>query len=292
MTIAENFRRLNPGVTDNDCRAALARFQFRADAADRQVGTLSGGQLLRAGLAWVLGGPKPPPLLMLDEPTSHLDIDSAPRSRTGCGHSTGRLWRSIIDPLQLGGLLCAIDNYRGYPSTIAALRISAHLFQRPGEIRTMRWEDVDLEKARWSIPGGSTKMRRAHEVPLSRQVLTVIRSLADVSHSDFVFPAYHNWKQPISENAVNQALRRMGYKDVMTAHGFRSTASSLLNESGQWSPDVIEQARAHKDSNAIRAIYNRTTYWNGRVAMMQWWSDKLDELKLSASSGANPKLAA
>ena len=196
---------------------------------------------------------------------------------------------AIVDPHELGSLLRQIDNYSGYPSTLAALRISAHLFQRPGEIRAMRWADLDLEAARWSMPAGSTKMRRAHEVPLSRQARETIRSMAGITRGEFVFPAYHAWTQPISENAVNQALARMGYKGVMTAHGFRSTASSLLNESGQWSPDIIEQALAHKDNNAIRAIYNRTTYWNDRVAMMQWWSDYLDGLKAEAGHSGNQK---
>ncbi len=147
----------------------------------------------------------------------------------------------------------------------------------------MRWAEVDFKATRGSIPAGSTKMWRAHQVPLSLKVLEIIEPLAGASPREFVFPAYHRWTQPISENAVNQALRRMGYHGIMTAHGFRSTASSLLNERGKWSPDIIEQALAHKDGNAVRAIYNRTTYWNERVQMMQWWSDKLDALRVAAS---------
>lgn len=99
---------------------------------------------------------------------------------------------------------------------------------------------------------------------------------------EFVFPAFHSMRKPISENNVNQALRRMGYAGIMTAHGFRSTASSLLNEDGRWSPDVIEHALAHKDQNAIRAIYNRSSYWQARVEMMQAWSDELDSIKSAA----------
>jgi len=97
--------------------------------------------------------------------------------------------------------------------------------------------------------------------------------------SEFVLPAFHTMKRPISENNVKQALRKMGYAGIMTAHGFRSTASSLLNEEGRWSPDVIEHALAHQDKNAIRAIYNRTSYWTARVEMMQAWSDQLDLLR-------------
>lgn len=190
---------------------------------------------------------------------------------------------AIIDPAQLGALLRAIDAYPGYPSTIAALRLSPHLFQRPGEIRSMRWSELDLKGARWIIPEGRTKMRRAHEVPLSRQALEIIQSMIPISgRSEFVFPAFHSMKTPICENTVNHALRRLGYAGTMTAHGFRSTASSLFNESGHWPPDVIEHALAHQDKNAIRAIYNRTSYWNTRVEMMQWWSDQLDALRRSA----------
>ncbi|MBQ1500357.1 MAG: tyrosine-type recombinase/integrase [Sphingomonas sp.] len=191
---------------------------------------------------------------------------------------------AIIDPEKLGGLLHAIDAYPGYPSTIAALRLSPHLFQRPGEIRSMRWDELDLDRARWIIPEGRTKMRRAHEVPLSRQALEIIRSMTPISGcSELVFPAFHSMRTPISENTVNGALRRLGYAGIMTAHGFRSTASLLLNESGNWPPDVIEHALAHQDKNAIRAIYNRTSYWNVRVEMMQAWSDQLDALKKQAA---------
>lgn len=187
---------------------------------------------------------------------------------------------AIIDEEQLGTLLRAIDTYEGYPSTIGALKLSPHLFQRPGEIRAMRWGELDLNRAKWTIPAERTKMRRPHEVPLSRQAIEIIETMRPISGiAEFVFPAFHSRTKPISENTVNQALRRLGYQGVMTAHGFRSTASSLLNESERWSPDVIESALAHQDQNAIRATYNRASYWKSRVEMMQWWSDHLDTLR-------------
>lgn len=194
---------------------------------------------------------------------------------------------AIIDPAQLAALLRAIDEYPGFPSTIAALRLTPHLFQRPGEIRTMRWEELDLDEGRWTIPASKAKMRRTHDVPLSRQVIQIIRAMIPISgRSEYVLPAFHTMRRPVSENNVNQALRRMGYAGVMTAHGFRSTASSLLNESGRWPSDVIEHALAHQDKNAVRAIYNRTSYWNTRVEMMQAWSDQLDALKAQSGRGA------
>lgn len=190
---------------------------------------------------------------------------------------------AIVDDRKLSALLNAIDDYQGYPSTSAALKLSPHVFQRPGEIRTMRWADLDFDRARWNIPAAAMKMRRDHNVPLSRQALEIIRSMDAVSGgTEFVFPAFHSFRKPISENTVNQALRRLGYGGVMTAHGFRSTASTLLNESKRWSPDAIERALAHEDKNAVRAAYNRTDYWDERVEMMQWWSDRLDALKAAA----------
>jgi integrase len=112
------------------------------------------------------------------------------------------------------------------------------------------------------------KMRVEHQVPLSRQALAIIRSMDEVSdRSEWVFPSWTR-KKPLSETAVNGALKRLGYAGRMTAHGFRSTASSLLNESHLWSPDAIERSLAHQDANAIRKVYNRTQYWDERVAMM------------------------
>lgn len=195
---------------------------------------------------------------------------------------------AVIEPGKLGSMLRAIDDYGGHASTNAALKLSPHVFQRPGEIRAMRWAHVDLEGAVWTIPAAETKMRREHRVPLSRQALAIIRSMKDVSaYSEFVFPSF-NPKKPLSENAVNGALKRLGYGGVMTAHGFRTTASSLLNESGNFHPDAIERALAHQDGNAVRAVYNRTQYWDERIRMMQWWSDKLDSMKETDGELAAP----
>ena len=212
--------------------------------------------------------------------TGRAENNPAPALRRALSTPTVRHHPAIIERSELADLLTAIDIYRGHASTNAALRLSPHLFQRPGEIRAMKWVDVNLDEAVWTIPAGETKMRREHRVPLSRQSVAIIQSMKDVSeYSEFVFPSY-NPKKPLSENAVNGALKRIGYGGVMTAHGFRTTASSLLNESNLWNPDAIERALAHQDSNAIRAAYNRTAYWDERVRMMQWWSDEIDNLKL------------
>lgn len=211
--------------------------------------------------------------------TGRAEQNPAPALRGALATPKVRHHPALIEPDKLGELLCAIDDYRGHASTNAALKLSPHLFQRPGEIRAMKWADIDFEDGVWTIPAGQTKMRREHRVPLSRQAIAIIRSMEDVAaYSEYVFPSF-NAKKPLSENAINGALRRLGYGGVMTAHGFRTTASSLLNESGEFHPDAIERALAHQDSNAIRAVYNRTQYWDERVRMMQWWSDEIDSLK-------------
>lgn len=192
-----------------------------------------------------------------------------------------RHYAAILEPEKLGELLRAIDGYEGYPVTKLALQITPHIFVRPGELRHGEWNEIDLDKATWTIPAEKMKARRPHVVPLSRQVLELFRQLQAVSGSQgYIFPAFHTRRRPMSENTVNAAFRRMGFaKDEVTAHGLRSTASTLLNESGKWHPDAIERALAHGDSNAIRGVYNRGNYWDERVRMAQWWSDYLDELR-------------
>jgi integrase len=132
------------------------------------------------------------------------------------------------------------------------------------------------------------KARRTHAVPLSRQVLELLTELKAITGGQgYIFPAFHTRLRPMSENTINSSFRRMGYsKDEMTAHGFRSTASTLLNESGLWHPDAIERALAHGDSNAIRGTYNRGQYWDERVKMAQWWSDHLDDLRAANASSS------
>lgn len=211
--------------------------------------------------------------------TGRAENNPAPALRRALSAPKVRHHPAVVDPSELGDLLRAIDNYKGHASTNAALSLLPHLFQRPGELRKMKWADLNLDEAVWTIPAEQTKMRREHRVPLSRQAIAIIRSMEDVaSYSQHVLPSF-NPKKPLSENAVNGALKRLGYGGVMTAHGFRTTASSLLNESGEFHPDAIKKALAHEDSNAVRKAYNRTQYWDERVKMMQWWSDKLDTLK-------------
>jgi integrase len=192
---------------------------------------------------------------------------------------------ALIDPVDVGALLRAIDAYSGAPITRLALQIAPHVLARPGELRMANWREFDFEAATWKVPEERMKMRRPHVVPLSRQVIGYLIELQQYSGpTGFVFPAFHTSRRPMSENTMNQAFRRMGYaNDDVTAHGLRTTGSTLLNESGKWSPDAIERALAHADSNAVRGIYNRGQYWAERVEMMQWWSDYLDMLRDGAA---------
>lgn len=188
---------------------------------------------------------------------------------------------AIIDPDEFGALLRAIEDYQGDPAVVHALKLTPHVFQRPGELRQMEWAEVDFDKAVWKIPIAKMKMRQPHSVPLSRQALAVLKSMRSLSGSGrYVFPSIRTRARPISDNTINAALRRMGYsKEQMTAHGFRTSASSLLNESGKWNPDAIERALAHMVAGSVRRIYNQSAYWAERVEMAQWWSDYMDELR-------------
>lgn len=188
---------------------------------------------------------------------------------------------AILEPAKLGEFLRAIDGFNGNSVTRYAMKIAPHVFVRPGELRHAEWDEFDLQAAIWNIPAGKMKARRAHSVPLSKQVLGYLHELSELhGQSGYVFPSLYTPTRPMSENTLNVAFRRMGYgKDEVTAHGFRATASTLLNESGKWNPDAIERALAHGDSDAVRGAYQRGSYWQERVKMAAWRSDYLDQLK-------------
>jgi integrase len=190
---------------------------------------------------------------------------------------------AIIEPRALGGLLRAIDGHNGTPEVRFGLQLLALTFVRPGELRGAKWEEVDFNTAVWTIPPVRMKGRRAHRVPLSRQALTVLRNVHAISgDAELILPGVRGRNRSLSENTFNSALRRHGYsKEEMTAHGFRSAASSVLNESGQWNADAIEAQLAHVERNSIRRAYARAEYWDERIRMMQWWSDRLDSFRSS-----------
>jgi integrase len=192
---------------------------------------------------------------------------------------------AITDEKQLGALMASIDEYDGWPTLKSALLYLALTMARPGEVRYLRRNEIIWPKATWRIPAERMKMRRPHDIPLSGQALAILRDIWDASEGDaLVFPSIRSTRKPLSENAMNSALRRMGYsKEEMCAHGFRSSASTILNERG-YDPDVIEVALAHQDEDETRAAYNRAKYWPQRVTLLQNWADLLDQFRILSTS--------
>jgi integrase len=216
--------------------------------------------------------------------TARLASDPTRDLRGALTAPTVTHYGAIIDPMRVGELLRAIDGYEGQPITKLAMQLAPHVFVRPGELRHAEWNEFDLDGALWTIPAGKTKMRKDHLVPLSTQSIAILEDLRTLTGPEgYVFPSIRSRKHPMSDNTINAGLRRLGYStDEMTAHGFRAMASTLLNESGKWHPDAIERALAHGDSDRIRAAYHRGPHWKERVAMAQWWSDHLDQLRKGA----------
>ena len=192
-----------------------------------------------------------------------------------------------------GELMRRIDDYQGTAVVRAALVFSALTFCRPGPIRHAEWSEIDFSGRQWIIPAAKMKLtkemklrKEPHIVPLSTQALNVLSKVQHFTgRGRYIFPNPRNKNLPMSENAVNVALKRMGYDDLMTAHGFRSMASTLLNEAG-YRHDVIEAQLAHTSADKIRAIYNRAQYMEERRKLMQDWANMLDSLRSDAAQAA------
>lgn len=189
---------------------------------------------------------------------------------------------TITEPGRIGQLLRAIDDYQGDISIAYAMRLLPYVFVRSVELRGAKWEEFNLETAEWIIPPGRMKMRKPHVVPLARQVVALLERQREYSgNGALVFPSPFSATRCISDMGLLNALRRMGYvKGEMTIHGFRSMASTLLNEQG-YRADVIEAQLAHGEKNAIRAAYNHAEYTEERRSLMQAWADYLDSLRAS-----------
>ena len=220
--------------------------------------------------------------LRTDDPTAVLRGALQPKRGGNMAHLT--------EPEAIGGLLRAIDNFVGTPEVRMALQLLPLVFCRPGELRAARWVEIDLEAALWNIPAERMKMRRPHVVPLSDQALAILRELEPLTRHGgdaLLFPG-RDRRKPISETALNAALRRMGYsKEQQTPHGFRHIASTRLHELG-WPSHVVEMQLAHADRNAIRATYNKAEHLAERTRMMQAWADHLDALKAGKADKVRP----
>jgi integrase len=198
-----------------------------------------------------------------------------------------RHFPALTKPADVGRLLRAIDTLDYDTSVGVALRLAPYLFVRPGELRTMAWADVDLDRALWRIPSGTMKSRREHLVPLATQVVTQLKT--GPTRNGYVFPSPRTKTRPLSETALNAALRALGYtREQMTSHGFRALARTLLDEQLRIPPDVIEVQLAHTVRGALGNTYNRSQYLEARIDAMQRWADYLDQLRaaVNGSSGS------
>lgn len=212
--------------------------------------------------------------------TQRAERDVSTDIRGALTYRSPKNYPAITDPKRLGELLRAIDSYVGQPSVVYALKLAPYLFVRPGELRRARWAEFDLKAALWRIPAERMKAGREHLVPLARQVVSLVKDLEPITGAgEFLFPSLLSSERPISEVAMNAALRRMGVaKDEHCPHGFRSTASTRLNELG-FPPSDIELQLAHKERDEVRAAYNRALRLEERTHMMQFWADYLDGLR-------------
>ncbi len=197
------------------------------------------------------------------------DLRGALKTRKKVHHAS-------IQAADLPEFLEKLDTYDGHLQTKLALKLLLLTFVRTTELRAAQWSEINLDAAEWRIPAERMKMRQLHIVPLSKQSITVLEELKKINgHSPFVFPNSANPQKCMSENTVLYALYRMGYHSRATGHGFRSTASTILNETG-FRPDVIERQLAHSERNKVRASYNHAQYLPERRKMMQWWADYLE----------------
>ncbi|WP_321392209.1 integrase arm-type DNA-binding domain-containing protein [uncultured Desulfuromusa sp.] len=189
---------------------------------------------------------------------------------------------AITEPTELAKLLRVIDDYDGNKTVKHALQLAPLLFVRPGELRAMKWSEIDFNAAEWRFTASKTKSE--HIVPLAKQAVQILQSLQPATGiCELVFPSVRSTARPISDNTLNAALRRMGYsKEEVSAHGFRATARTILEEVLQERVEYIEHQLAHQVKDALGRAYNRTKHLNQRHRMMQRWADYLDGLKAGA----------
>lgn len=222
--------------------------------------------------------------------TGRAEIDITPSIRKALKPHIRENLPAIIDPVELGELLRASDAYKGGPIVRAALKMAALLFQRPGNLRTMRWADLNLDAGLWSIPSMDMKRTKAekingqaHVVSLPRQAVEILRDLQQLTGGrEFVFPGLRDHSKPMSEAGVSAALVAMGYKDRHTWHGYRATGRTILRQVLKFPADVIEAQLAHTGQITHGGAYDRATHLEERTPMLQQWADYLDKLRLGA----------
>ncbi len=253
-------------ITAPELLAALRRIEVKGALETAHRVKQVCGQVLRYAIA-----------------TGRAERDPSGDLRGAIPPSSGKHMATITDPKEIAGLLRSIDDYRGSIVTRCALQLAPLVFVRPGELRQAEWTEFNLETAEWRIPAEKMKAGAVHIIPLSSQALDILREIHPLTgHGRYVFPSPRTDSRPMSSNAILSALRRMGYaKDEMSGHGFRSMASTLLNEQG-WNRDAIERQLAHAERNNVRAAYNHAEFMPERKKMMQSWADYLDGIKSGA----------
>lgn len=192
---------------------------------------------------------------------------------------------SVTDPIRVGEILRMFDGFKGSYQVMQALKLAPLVFTRPGELRQAKWKDIDLDAALWAIPAEAMKMREPHLVPLSKQAVAILEDLKQFSgHLEHVFPGGRDPKRPMSDAAINAAMRRLGIdtKEELTGHGFRAMARTILHEQLTYPPEVIEVQLAHKAPGPLGAAYARAKFIEQRTKMMQAWADYLGRLKNGA----------
>ena len=263
-------------ITAQELLAALRKVEARGAVDMAHRVKQSAGQVFRYAIA-----------------TGRCERDPAADLKGALQPTNKKHFAAITDPKAVGKLLIAIDAYEGTPVVKTALQLSAILFQRPGEIRTMEWDEIDWEKEIWEIPANKMKMKQPHIVPLPKQAIALLEELQrSTGRGRFVFPSARGKHRPLSDNGVRVALRTMGYdNDTMTAHGFRAMARTILDEVLNYRVDYIEHQLAHAVRDANGRAYNRTSHLQERKLMMQGWADYLENLKkqAKASNVVTPK---
>ena len=222
--------------------------------------------------------------------TGLTDKDPVAATRGTVATRKAKHFAAILKPERFGELLRTVDDYaQRNVITGSALQLMALLYPRPGELRQAKWSEFDLANGTWEIPAERMKLRQAHTKTLPKQAIVILKTLHEVTGPEGnVFPATGRPINPMSENTMNVALRRMGIlPSEHTPHGFRATVSTLINASNMFSSDAIERSLAHQDKDAVRRAYARGDAITERKAMAQWWADYLDRLREIGSSNSN-----
>ncbi len=222
--------------------------------------------------------------------TGLTDKDPVAATRGTVATHKAKHFAAILKPERFGELLRTVDDYaKRNVLTGSALQLMALLYPRPGELRQAKWSEFDLADGTWEIPAERMKLRQAHTKTLPKQAITILKTLHDVTGPEGnVFPATGRPINPMSENTMNLALRRMGIAaSEHTSHGFRASASTLINASNMFSSDAIERSLAHQDKDAVRRAYARGDAMTERKKMAQWWADYLDRLRDGGDTSSN-----